>query len=203
MHNRLREERKRLELSQARMADLCGVSLVSQQNYEKGVRKPDSAYMEALASAGADVFYILTGGRAGTQAGRLQNERCRLGYGIKEFADVGEVSTEEQRAFESDETLHLPAAYLNCISAIGAEIFWIVRGLPEDDDLREKQALPYRPEDRDLIEDYKLSPPPVQDSVRAILKNAADAKREQVKQWKEAQEIAQKTQPKTPNTEQK
>lgn len=36
---------------------------LAQINYEKGERQPDAAYLAAIAAAGADVLYILTGQR--------------------------------------------------------------------------------------------------------------------------------------------
>ncbi|MNY49956.1 hypothetical protein D3C86_1854270 [compost metagenome] len=39
----------------------------AQANYEKGLRQPDMAYLEAIARAGADVLYIVTGARALSQ----------------------------------------------------------------------------------------------------------------------------------------
>ena len=62
---RLKTERDGLGLSQQALADRLGISLRSQQNYEKGDRSPDAAYLAALAAAGADVLYILTGQRDG------------------------------------------------------------------------------------------------------------------------------------------
>ena len=63
--NRLREERERLGLSQPALADICGVTMRSQRNYEKGDRQPDASYLAAVSAAGADVLYILAGQRAG------------------------------------------------------------------------------------------------------------------------------------------
>ena len=40
----------------------------SQRNYESGERNPDSVYLAAIAAAGADVLYILTGQRSGVAA---------------------------------------------------------------------------------------------------------------------------------------
>ena len=60
---RLRTERERLELSQQGLAEKCGVTARSQRNYESGERNPDSVYLAAIAAAGADVLYILTGQR--------------------------------------------------------------------------------------------------------------------------------------------
>ena len=61
---RLKTERENLGLSQQALADRLSISLRSQQNYEKGDRSPDSAYLAAIATAGADVLYILTGERS-------------------------------------------------------------------------------------------------------------------------------------------
>lgn len=58
---RLREERKRLGLSQTDFAKLAGVHLNTQSRYEKGDREPDSSYLEALGKAGVDVNYVLFG----------------------------------------------------------------------------------------------------------------------------------------------
>lgn len=54
-------------MTQARLAELCGITLRSQRNYEKGERSPDANYMAALVKAGADLRYVLTGQREGSQ----------------------------------------------------------------------------------------------------------------------------------------
>lgn len=60
---RLREERERLGLSQTAFGELAGVGRKSQFNYEENERSPDADYLSAIASAGADALYILTGMR--------------------------------------------------------------------------------------------------------------------------------------------
>ncbi|TAM72327.1 XRE family transcriptional regulator [bacterium] len=69
--NRLREERQRLGKTQLSFAVLCGVRKRAQINYEQDKRKPDSAYLEAVAAAGADVTYVLTGRRMGVAPATL------------------------------------------------------------------------------------------------------------------------------------
>jgi transcriptional regulator with XRE-family HTH domain len=59
---RLREERERLGISQTEFARIGGASKGSQILYEKG-KPPTADYLEAIAEAGADVTYILTGRR--------------------------------------------------------------------------------------------------------------------------------------------
>jgi len=49
---------------QAAFGDLGGVGKQSQTNYESGKRLPDADYLSAIAKAGADVLYILTGERS-------------------------------------------------------------------------------------------------------------------------------------------
>lgn len=61
---RLRAERERLGLSQAALGELGGVQKLAQINYEKDKRKPDSGYLAAVAEAGVDVLYVLTGMRS-------------------------------------------------------------------------------------------------------------------------------------------
>ncbi|NNH20887.1 Uncharacterised protein [Bordetella trematum] len=63
-NERLAEERARLGYGQSEFAALGGVGRGAQANYEKGLRQPDMAYLEAIAQAGADVLYIVTGARA-------------------------------------------------------------------------------------------------------------------------------------------
>lgn len=61
---RLKEERERLGLIQQQLADIGGVTKTTLFNYENG-REPSSKFLSAIAAAGADVLYILTGQRAG------------------------------------------------------------------------------------------------------------------------------------------
>ena len=61
---RLREEREKLEFNQADFAAKGGCTRKTQYNYEAGERAPDGAYLAAIAAAGADVQYILTGIRS-------------------------------------------------------------------------------------------------------------------------------------------
>lgn len=51
-------------MTQSEFADRAGVARASQQNYESGKRYPDTEYLEAIASVGADVQYIITGVRS-------------------------------------------------------------------------------------------------------------------------------------------
>jgi len=62
---RLREERERLGFNQTDFAGLGEASLRSQIEWEKGKAFPNAKVLSAIAAAGADVQYILTGMRAG------------------------------------------------------------------------------------------------------------------------------------------
>lgn len=66
--SRLKDERVRLGLNQTEFAEMAGVQKRAQVNYEAGERSPDAKYLTAIAAAGADVLYILTGQRAGGSA---------------------------------------------------------------------------------------------------------------------------------------
>lgn len=66
--SRLRQERKRLGLSQREIGRLGGVAANAQGKYESGERVPKADYLAALASIGVDVLYVLTNRRATTVA---------------------------------------------------------------------------------------------------------------------------------------
>ena len=61
---RLRAERVRLGLKSMELAQIGNVGAVAQSNYERGKRHPDSVYLAAIAAAGVDVQYVLTGQRS-------------------------------------------------------------------------------------------------------------------------------------------
>lgn len=61
---RLKAERKRIGLNQANLGAVGGVSKGAQLNYESGERSPSAEYLQAIAGAGIDVGYLLTGTRS-------------------------------------------------------------------------------------------------------------------------------------------
>lgn len=60
---RLREERKRLALSQQDLGVIGGIESNAQGLYERGKRFPNAGYLGAIAKAGVDVLYVVTGTR--------------------------------------------------------------------------------------------------------------------------------------------
>ncbi|VWD35655.1 helix-turn-helix domain-containing protein [Burkholderia contaminans] len=87
---RLKEERQRLGLNQEGFAALGGVQKQAQFNYEKGVRKPDSDYLVALAGHGVDVLYVLTGRRSDSSP--LLPDETELLSGFRQLTDVGQAA---------------------------------------------------------------------------------------------------------------
>jgi len=66
---RLKDEREKLGFNQTDFAAIGGVGRKSQFNYEEGERNPDAVYLAAIAAAGADIQYIVTGERQGRGIG--------------------------------------------------------------------------------------------------------------------------------------
>lgn len=60
---RLREERVRLGMTQAELAEIAGIHKNSQGNYENDVKAPDSKYLSLVAEHGVDILYVVTGTR--------------------------------------------------------------------------------------------------------------------------------------------
>lgn len=75
---RLREERERFGWNQEDLGQLGGVNRNTQGKYEKGERNPDSAYLSAVAAAGVDVLYVLTGRRISPPNDSLSSEEIEF-----------------------------------------------------------------------------------------------------------------------------
>lgn len=60
---RLKEERKRLGLTQEAMGLACGVTKRAQNLFEQGAHLPGGAYFVAVDELGMDVTYVLVGRR--------------------------------------------------------------------------------------------------------------------------------------------
>lgn len=74
----MREERQRLDLNQTQLGETGGVTKKTQMLYEAGDRYPDAAYLAAIAAAGADVRYIVTGEREGPAPEVLSSDEREL-----------------------------------------------------------------------------------------------------------------------------
>ena len=78
---RLREERKRLGLSQGQLADLLGIHRNTQARYERGEREPDTAYLDAIRLRGVDVAYVI-GPNTGERVNNVASGEDRAAVGI-------------------------------------------------------------------------------------------------------------------------
>ncbi|MDH4763061.1 transcriptional regulator with XRE-family HTH domain [Pseudomonas sp. SORGH_AS 211] len=90
--DRLREERDRLSLTQDELGQIGGVNRNSQGKYEKGERNPDSAYLEAIAAAGVDVLYVLTGKRQPIEETALTKEEQEIVAYLRGMSDYNRES---------------------------------------------------------------------------------------------------------------
>lgn len=81
---RLKEMRESLGMSQTEFAEIAasagvpGATRQSQAKYEKGQAAFSSAYLAAIAAAGADVLYILTGQRGAPATAISEGDRILL-----------------------------------------------------------------------------------------------------------------------------
>jgi len=59
--DRLKEERKRVDLTQKELASHCGCSVKTQQRYESGKGNFNEQYLFKVAELGIDIGYVLNG----------------------------------------------------------------------------------------------------------------------------------------------
>ncbi|KRC32041.1 MULTISPECIES: helix-turn-helix transcriptional regulator [unclassified Lysobacter] len=67
--DRLRQERKRLGLTQQQMADIGGVRKQAQLKYEAGQSSPNAEYLALVQMHGVDVQFVLTAAPSSALAG--------------------------------------------------------------------------------------------------------------------------------------
>jgi len=60
---RLKGERERLKMSQTAFGDIGGVGKTTVIAWERGTAFPNAAFLEAAATFGVDVAYVVTGNR--------------------------------------------------------------------------------------------------------------------------------------------
>ena len=85
---RLKEERKRLSLSQHDFGAVGGVAENAQGHYERGDRLPKSDYLIAVGKIGTDVLYVLTGERRPIDAESLSNDEAVI---VEHYRDLDSV----------------------------------------------------------------------------------------------------------------
>jgi transcriptional regulator with XRE-family HTH domain len=61
LSSRLRDERKRLCLTQAAFAKIGGVAANAQVHYESGSRCPKADYLQRISAVGVDINYVISG----------------------------------------------------------------------------------------------------------------------------------------------
>lgn len=74
LHERLYEIVAQSGMTQRDFAELMGVAVSAQRNYEKGLNKPNTAYLTRLYEAGFDVVYLLTGERSVARLSQAESE---------------------------------------------------------------------------------------------------------------------------------
>lgn len=104
--SRLRQERRRVGLSQVQFAELGGVKRVSQHLYEQDVRLPDLGYVFRLADQGIDAEFLVFGQAArGSVGAQISLEAAAAAFrameelGTKRRASL--TSSERERLFAS------------------------------------------------------------------------------------------------------
>ena len=97
---RLREERDRLELSQAEIAARCGAKPRTYQDWERGVASVSIEFLStAMATVGLDAVYVLTGVRsAGMSVPPASNEGTPFTYKKTEVHGGGALIAREKAA---------------------------------------------------------------------------------------------------------
>lgn len=88
--DRLKAERKRMDMSQAALANAVGTTPRTVIQWEKGVTSPSGDILATCSQLGMDLLYVLTGQRTPTPAQSLSPEDSEL------LADYRAATQEDQ-----------------------------------------------------------------------------------------------------------
>lgn len=101
---RLKEERKRLRMSQEEFAAHCGIKRLAQAQYESEIREPRYSFLAAIAKLGLDLDYLFFGIRHMEKLISPEDVRTielRVFHFIEEYATTkygGDLSGEARHA---------------------------------------------------------------------------------------------------------
>ncbi|QGL25021.1 helix-turn-helix domain-containing protein [Neisseria brasiliensis] len=90
--NRLKEERKKLGLTQAQAAEKCGISMRMWGDYERGKYFPRNENLIGIEKIGIDIQYVMHGRRDETAAmpsEKLSKEEQELLDLFRQASDLG------------------------------------------------------------------------------------------------------------------
>lgn len=193
--SRLLEERNKLKLNQLDMAEAGGVSKRAQGYYESGERVPDGNYFCAIAKAGADVQYILTGKRSDRLPEgatlTLRQIASRLpalleAMGGEDVRDWAADLEEDYRRLEFilAGELPLPADLLKKLVDADFDANWLLTGTgrmhrvpPELVDKRLREYEPISKRERSLLDEYRVCDGEDQDALYRVSKSLAEKHR--------------------------
>lgn len=87
--NRLKEQRKFLDLTQAQVAEKCGITLRMWGNYERGLNAPTVEIIFLLQEIGFDTGYLFTGFRQPESSNTLNQDEKELLDNYRQASDNG------------------------------------------------------------------------------------------------------------------
>lgn len=92
---RLKEERRRVGLTQAELAAAGNVIIRTQINYEQGKRVPDAEYLAGIMGAGIDVLYVISGQRTPKGDAPLTDDAARLVKNYNQVDSTGKTAAQQ------------------------------------------------------------------------------------------------------------
>ncbi len=142
MVERLKQERKRLRLTQAEMADAAKMTLNNYQKYESNSEVDMNVMaLRRLAEIGLNVFYVLFNEQLESPempvqwepctldhiAERLKQERTRLKFSQKDLADEAEIGLSVYGRYEASQA-EMGAKAMIKLAGAGVDTFYLLFG---------------------------------------------------------------------------
>ena len=182
---RLKQERERLALSQAVMAEYGATKARTYQDWERGLASVNAEFLARVSVHGVDAHYVLTGLRsfdpcatthdqpAATLAARLVQERKRLDLTLGQLADKAGVDRLALLKFEEGE-FSPDAKALQQLHAVGVDVGYVLLSLRAGAAGGEAgTAASVSSDTQQLLQHYQKAPEEAQAALRTLAAMAA------------------------------
>lgn len=123
LSSRLKEERKRLGLTQAEFGSAGGVGRATQCLYEAGERQPNAEYLAGISAIGCDLYFLISGERGAKSDADISLSKEELETALR-LAD--ELSRDDRgRLLDLEHRIALSVAICRAASGrISKEVDW-------------------------------------------------------------------------------
>ncbi len=173
---RLKEERKKLGLSQAQIAEICGISGRMWGDYERGISQPKSETLFLFERSGIDINYVMGGEHTVTPLNQYQETLVKevaarlfihLNITPQEIADELGIDYPYFESVMEGKIAPSLSVLAGLVNSYGIDAQWLLTGRSYQPETVVVDDLP--DEEKELLQRYRSATESGKTAIRAVL----------------------------------